>query len=267
MSQIKTHIFDTAVNEPVLHTKRKIKPKFVVMHYTAGFSARSAIDAYKARKVSAHLTLDTDGTLYQHVPFNVEAWHAGPSQHMGYSSLNKHSIGIEIVNAGWFRKSGSNYVRDRIVKPESEMPPMEPYAHSRVGSGTFWWPSYSDKQLEVLDNITEEIVAQYNILDITSHEQIDTRGWKTDPGPAFPIERYKRLLMTTQNNRSLDSDKYEVAASRLNVRSGPGTSFSVIDSVSRGQMVKVIDMRNDWARVDINGNDDGWVSEAFIRRA
>jgi N-acetylmuramoyl-L-alanine amidase len=187
--------------------------------------------------------------------------------HMGYSRLNKHSIGIEIVNAGWFRKSGSNYVRDRIVKSESEMPTMEPHAHARVGSGTFWWPSYTDKQLEVLDDVTQGIISEYNILDITTHEQIDTRGWKTDPGPAFPLERYKRLLMTTQNDRSVDSDKYEVAASRLNVRNGPGTSFEVINSVSRGQIVEVIDKRNDWARIDIDGNDDGWVSDAYIRRA
>jgi len=56
MSHIKNHKFDYAVDEPVLHTNRRITPKFLVMHYTAGFTASSAINAYKNRRVSAHLT-------------------------------------------------------------------------------------------------------------------------------------------------------------------------------------------------------------------
>lgn len=266
MSHIKNHKFDYAVDEPVLHTNRRITPKFLVMHYTAGFTASSAINAYKNRRVSAHLTLDLDGTLYQHVPFNVAAWHAGPSRHMGYNGLNNHSIGIEIVNAGWFRKDGNTYYRDRLRKSASQMPPMEPHRHAAVGGGTFWWPKYTDQQLEALDEITEDILGAYDILDVTTHEEIDTRGWKTDPGPAFPLERYKRLMTTTQPHRDLDGDRYQVTARRLNVRFGPGTSFDIAASVSRGDIVEVIDTRGSWARIDIDGNDDGWVHEAYIRR-
>lgn len=266
MTYIKNHKVTYAVQEPVMHTTKKITPRFLVMHYTAGFSAQSAINAYKARRVSAHLTVDLDGTVYQHVPYNVSAWHAGPSRHMGYSGLNSHSIGIEIVNAGWFRKDGNVYYRDNIRKNASQMPPMEEHRHARVGGGPFWWPKYTEQQLDAVEALTTDILAEYGILDIVTHEEIDTRGWKTDPGPAFPLERYKRLMTTTVPHRDLDSDSYQVTAGTLNVRGGPGTQFEAMGKVHRGDIVEVIDMRGDWARIDHNGNDDGWVHEAYIRR-
>lgn len=266
MSYIQDHKVTYAVEEPVMHTTRRITPRFLVMHYTAGFTARSAINAYRSRRVSAHLTVDLDGTVYQHVPYNVAAWHAGPSRHMGYNGLNNHSIGIEIVNAGWFRKDGNTYYRDNLRKPASQMPPMVEHRHSRVGGGTFWWPRYTTQQLEALDALTSDIIEEYDILDIVSHEEIDTRGWKTDPGPAFPMERYKRLLVTNTPNRDLDGDRYQVTAGTLNVRSGPGTQFNIMTEVHRGDVVEVIDERGDWRRIDLEGNDDGWVHEAYLRR-
>lgn len=265
MSYIRNHKVSYAIDEPVMHTSRRIAPRFLVMHYTAGFSARSAINAYKTRRVSAHITVDIDGTVYQHVPYNVAAWHAGPSRHMGYSGLNNHAIGIEIVNAGWFRKDGNVYYRDNLRKVARNMPPMEPHRHSRVGGGTFWWPKYTDQQLDAVEQLTQDILGEYDILDIVSHEEIDTRGWKTDPGPAFPMERYKRLMLGTPH-RHLDVDRFQVTASSLNVRHGPSTRFSVAGQVKRGDIVEVIDERGDWARIDRDGDTDGWVHQAYIRR-
>lgn len=268
MSYIHNHEVTFAVDAPSPNTGGRITPRFIVMHYTAGFTAASAVSTFKSRssRVSAHLTVDLDGSVYQHVPFNVAAWHAGPSRHMGYNGLNQHSIGIEIVNAGWFRKDGTTYYRDNIRKKASQMPPMIMQPHRRVGSGDLWWPKYTDQQLDAVEGLTRDILAEYDIIDIVSHEEIDTRGWKTDPGPAFPMERYKRLLSTGTPHRDLDGDRYQVTAGSLNVRSGPGTSFSVMGKVRRGDIVNVIDKRGDWARLDHDGNDDGWVHEAYIRR-
>ena len=114
--------------------------------------------------------------------------------------------------------------------------------------------------------VTEDMIDEYNILDIVSHEQIDTRGWKTDPGPSFPMEDFKRLLFKAPH-RDLDADMYEVTASSLNVRWGPGTNFGTKASVSRGDVVKVVDTDGSWKRVDINGDDDGWVHGAYLRRS
>jgi len=267
MSYIKDHKVTYAIQKPSPNFSGPIVPKFIVMHYTAGFTAASAVSTFesKSSRVSAQLTVDLDGTVYQHVPYNVAAWHAGPSRHMGYNGLNQYSIGIEIVNAGWFRKSGTTYFRDNIRRKESDMPRMGAYTNSRVGSGTFWWPEYPDKQLEAVEALTRDIISEYGIIDIVSHEEIDTRGWKTDPGPMFPMDRYKRLL-TLSEPREDTTDAYQVTAGSLNVRQGPGTNFSVINSVHRGDIVGVVDARGSWRRIDLNGNDDGWVHEAYLRK-
>ena len=49
-------------------------------------------------EVSSHLLIERDGSITQFVPFNLKAWHAGVSFWKGKSSLNKNSIGIELVN-------------------------------------------------------------------------------------------------------------------------------------------------------------------------
>ena len=89
-----------------------LRPDTVVVHYTAGPSAESAIRTLcdPGRKASAHVVIDFDGSITQLVPFNLIAWHAGKSRHEDRVGLNKYSIGIEIVNAGKLVKSGSSYV-------------------------------------------------------------------------------------------------------------------------------------------------------------
>src|SRR5689334_22869507 len=51
-------------------------------------------------KVSAHYTVDRDGTVYAHVPEDRRARHAGVSYWAGVRDVNSRSIGIEIVNPG-----------------------------------------------------------------------------------------------------------------------------------------------------------------------
>ena len=74
----------------------------LVLHYTGMKTAEEALarlcDA--AAKVSAHYTVDEDGTVYAHVPEDRRAWHAGVSFWAGTTGLNARSIGIELVNPG-----------------------------------------------------------------------------------------------------------------------------------------------------------------------
>ena len=237
-----------------------IDPKFIVMHYTAGFTAESAVETLTnpSSRASAHVVVDYDGTITQLVPFNVKAWHAGPSRYKGYNGLNNHSIGIEIVNIGWVRKfSDGTYGRNNWRRTERDLGPMIASPHQRVGGGTFYWPEYPEAQLEAVERLTEALVARYGIRDIVSHEEIDTRGWKTDPGPAFPMGRFKKLLGHRDDDRE---ELYVVTASTLNVRGGPGTRFEVVDSLPRGATVRVMEKRNDWARIE-----QGWVFDDFLR--
>jgi N-acetyl-anhydromuramyl-L-alanine amidase AmpD len=76
---------------------RTLPVTLVVLHATAGGSYSGARAAYVTRGVSAHYTIDVDGTIYRNVPEELIAWHAGQSQWGELRDLNRHSIGIELV--------------------------------------------------------------------------------------------------------------------------------------------------------------------------
>lgn len=264
MAVIKNHRLEGAPYVASPNKGGKIKPIFIVQHYTAGYTAESAINTLtrKGSGVSAHVTVDLDGTITQHVPFNVKAWHAGPSRHMGYSGLNNYSIGIEIVNIGWLRPLANGQFQDAYgnTRDESYFPNgliMSP--NSRVGSGTFAWPRYTPEQLHAVDTLTEALCSKYDIMDIVSHEEIDTRGWKTDPGPAFPMKLVKRHL---NSDRGDDAEKWAVTATSLRVRSGPGTRFDTLGSLAQGHEVEVLARSGDWVQI----TQDGWVHGGYLRR-
>jgi N-acetylmuramoyl-L-alanine amidase len=74
----------------------------LVLHYTGMPTAAAALARLcdPAAKVSAHYTIDEDGTIYAHVPEARRAWHAGVAHWAGASDINARSIGVELVNPG-----------------------------------------------------------------------------------------------------------------------------------------------------------------------
>jgi SH3-like domain-containing protein len=54
-------------------------------------------------------------------------------------------------------------------------------------------------------------------------------------------------------------------SSNVNVRSGPGTHYSVVDTIRRGQRVDVEQCRGNWCYVQKRG-PDGWVSANYLER-
>lgn len=117
-------------------------PDILVMHYTGMKSCAEAVarltDA--ASKVSAHYTVDEDGTVYRHVAEEMRAWHAGVSSWRGLSDVNTRAIGIEIVNPG--HEFGYRPFPDvqivavielgRAIAQRHRIPPRNVVAHSDV---------------------------------------------------------------------------------------------------------------------------------------
>lgn len=74
----------------------------LVLHYTGMQSASHALDRLidPSAKVSAHYVVDELGQIYQMVPEEKRAWHAGLSSWRAHTNINQRSIGIEMVNPG-----------------------------------------------------------------------------------------------------------------------------------------------------------------------
>ena len=67
----------------------------------------------------------------------------------------------------------------------------------------------------------------------------------------------------SDNTTSTNTTTKYVTATTLNVRSGAGTSYSVLGSLSKGTKVEVISTTNGWSKINYNGSI-GYVSSQYL---
>jgi N-acetylmuramoyl-L-alanine amidase len=159
-----------------------VSPRFVVLHYTAGGTAAGAL-ATLLRKddafVSAHLVIDTDGSITQCVPFKRIAYHAGESEWKGYKRLNTCSIGIELVNPG-YRRPGFELAHWPTVKR----------AHKNGGPVREWFV-YPDAQIAAAQEAVTALRNFYeSISEVLGHDEV-APARKLDPGPALDWTKFR----------------------------------------------------------------------------
>ena len=136
--------------------KRKTNQiKFLILHYTGMKTEKAAINRLTdiESRVSAHYLIKQNGEIITLVPDLYTAWHAGKSVWKNYTSLNKDSIGIEIVNPG----HDINYKK------------------------------FSKIQLAALVRLSKFLIKKYRInsKNILGHSDIAPER-KKDPGEKFP---------------------------------------------------------------------------------
>ena len=127
----------------------------LLLHYTGMKTAEEAIDRLcdPAARVSAHYTVDEDGTVFAHVPEDKRAWHAGVSYWAGETDINGVSVGVEIVNPG----------------------------HE------FGYRPFPDAQIAAVTELCRGIIARHPIPHhrVLGHSDV-APGRKQDPGELFP---------------------------------------------------------------------------------
>lgn len=258
-------------------------PDTIIIHYTAGGSAESSATYLADPKIqaSAHLVIGRDGQIFQLVPFNTIAWHAGISNYGGRSGFNKYSIGIELANVGPLRKAGEEY----FSAFEKKIPPNEVvYANHRNESVKRYWHAYTEKQIDTCEQVCSAILdffyngerageydfSKQQIKYILGHEEISP-GRKTDPGPAFPLDKFRERLL--QNGRKIDhvNDqvhplKGRVGIDKLNIRAGAGVVYEKIAlPLSKGNGLEILEEKDGWYKV--RTSIEGWVNKGFVEEA
>jgi N-acetyl-anhydromuramyl-L-alanine amidase AmpD len=85
----------------------RFRKDLIVLHFTAGQSARSAVETWRANpeRVATAYVVDADGTIYETFPPEFWAYHLGIK---GGTAQERRSIGIEIANAGPLQLSAAN---------------------------------------------------------------------------------------------------------------------------------------------------------------
>ena len=246
-------------------------PRILVVHFTSGASGRSSAEWFRSpenRSSSAHLVIDRDGSVIQCLPFDTVAWHAGRSQWKGLVGLNRHSLGIELANWGSLTRRGSGWVTPTgrpIADPVMAVHRNGNPDGSRAAIG---WEPYPAAQIGALEAIARALVATYGISEIVGHDDIaPTR--KSDPGPALDMERLRAAVFGSGREADGDPALKVTAPDGLNLRSGPGTGFAVLELLPAGTPVRPEERDGRWLSVTVLDGDgrarrSGWVNGTHV---
>lgn len=160
----------------------------VIHHTTADFDdSLRILTQPSSNPVSSHYLIpEPDDSSYDKsglkvhslVPEGSRAWHAGNSHWAGKNGVNDQSIGIELVNQTYCRRS-------TVVDEEAGQP---------VGRICFF-PDFADSQIALLVDLLDKILERHPDVrptHIVGHSDI-APDRKIDPGPRFPWQRLYRL--------------------------------------------------------------------------
>lgn len=165
--------------------------RIIVIHHTSEDFAGSLsiLTRDSSNPVSSHYLIpepfdpsytDNELKLYQLVPEEARAWHAGGSYWDSKTSLNDMSVGIEIVNRTYCRNA------DQVVAPsqnESE--------EARI----CFYPDFAESQIVILTDLLKGLLERHTEVtptNIVGHSDIAPQR-KIDPGPRFPWQRLFKL--------------------------------------------------------------------------
>lgn len=173
-----------------------IEPQLIVVHETAGHLTRGNSADWLCNpraKVSAHVTIERDGSIIQLVDFNRAAWHAGKSEWQGRKSCNGWSIGIELVGPGLMHPRGKDKAVSEfgMVVAREECVAVDSPAHGGHG---LWLP-FTAEQIETCEALVAALRDAYpRITDVAGHFEVSP-GRKVDPSPLYPIDRCKAMFI------------------------------------------------------------------------
>lgn len=272
-----------------------ITPEIVVLHDTAGRLEKGNSAAYLASanpgKVSVHFIVERDGTVTQQVPTNRRANHAGQSSYHGRTGCNGFSIGIEIVNPGkmttvgelgrWLRNGSYSADKGRawwgqIFEAGGEFD-IEYVETPQHGAGV--WMGYTVEQIDALVALLSALFRDIATLkDITTHWYVSP-GRKVDPGPLFPLEQVRALVLGRDDPAELEAETGSVEGhpdfsvvstvtpgDHLNLRRWPSFNPNVIATIPDGTYLRVLRSGvfagRRWLRV-LYGAQEGWISQAY----
>ncbi len=154
---------------PNFNIRKGKKIKYIIIHYTALKNYKEAINFLTdmKKKVSSHYLISQKGEIFNLVPEEKRAWHAGHSYWKGETDINSLSIGIEIDYSPDFKNN-----------------------------------RFNKKILHSLSTLLKKLKKKYKIQNncILGHSDIAPYR-KIDPGPRFP---WKKLI---DQNLSFNSSK------------------------------------------------------------
>lgn len=172
----------------------------VILHHDGTRDSRGCFQVLVQRKLSSHLLIDADGTVYQPLDLSDVAWHADP--------FNKQSVGIDLNNP-----VHPNRIKDPIIQRERGV-----YS-GKINGGVMHSLGYTNAQYASLMAVVRGLIKIFPklkpmapigldnkvlrtkledlaFIGIVGHLHVSATKW--DPGPGFDWERF--LIGVRGNN-------------------------------------------------------------------
>jgi N-acetyl-anhydromuramyl-L-alanine amidase AmpD len=176
---------------PECYSKYTLEPEGGLAHFISGIDAHKislanpdpfdvdlCINILKYYKFSAHVLMDRAGILYQLMPFNRRAWHAGESLLNGREKCNDWCLSVEIISTGQPYKGQPAYTEAQVL--------------STVRLFSYWkqnHPKITDETISGHDTVRRNAI----VAGIKTSKG-KTPDIKYDPGPNFPWLRIREAI-------------------------------------------------------------------------
>ena len=248
------------------------RPVGILLHYTAGGTAAERLAGKGGSNVSCHFAVGRKGDVHQCGDLDQRLWHAGESFIAGMSMLNDWYIGIEQANYGYWRTwKPSEWPKDfpkttALAEKEGWLRRVHKYDAVHNPSRSLFWEPYPESLLAKTEAICRWLLENIpTIKNIHGHDDVSP-GRKSDPGPAFPMNRFRNLLMPEDSSKP---SRYKVQVSDfLNVRASPSALAEKREwgPLKDGDIVEYLREDGSWFMIQNKDGKDGWVNSLYLRR-
>lgn len=245
---------------------RLVACEYLILHYTTGTNPAQTINWFKSphAKAAAHLLITREGEIFQFVPFDTVAWHAGYSQWANRTGLNRYSIGIELDNAGRLVRVDDQWKRNTVTIPDENVL----VAMHKLQTMDQGWEKYPQAQMDALREVAKLLKASYNFIDVLGHDDVSLSG-KLDPGPAFGMADFRNEIMGFLPEQHFLFKNYQ---SGVVLRAEPKERSSATGRLYSGRQVVVLSSQRNWVQVqqvladNTLGPLKGWMLERSLKR-
>lgn len=258
-----------ATEQPLDHKGANQTPSLIAVHYSVTRTVADAVAVLNKRKLSYHLFIAKDGTLFQTRRLTETARHPGRSnwkQQSGVKdtlTLQRGSIGICFMNMGFAIPANNPASQTHVGK-------LKYFPHDKSMQR---WDKYTDEQLQSCRDAIEAIGRKFSISEVVGHHDIAIGG-KFDPGPQYDFDEANGLAQASPGMGFKTKVRLKTPGDTLSIRQEPNGDSKKLGALNIGDELHIRSIvyggpkksisggtnkkkrwLTTWASVDVDGTD------------
>ncbi|GAA9974456.1 SH3 domain-containing protein [Helicobacter pylori] len=165
---------------------------------------------------------------------------------------------------GFYAKKDSVQINQNLEKTETERQNSALSPKEESNATTTATEENPTKDLPLpLETATQKQENKQETKQETKQEQEKENEPKQNS--ASPIQNHQKTLSTpTIGKKPLE---YKAAVNSVNVRAFPSTKGKILGSLAKDKSVKVLEIQNDWAKIEFSNKTKGYVFLKLLKKA